>query len=47
VQAAGEEIVRAGQKSPDHANPLVPGSSPGGPISPVSQFVYVRVCGKP
>ena len=30
----GEEIVRAGGKLPGYANPLVPGSSPGGPTIP-------------
>ena len=34
LKAKGEEIVRAGKKFPGNANPLVPGSSPGGPTIP-------------
>lgn len=40
--AAGEEIVRPDGKPLEEANPLVPGSSPGGPTKLISE--KVRVC---
>lgn len=35
----GDEIVRARWKHRDHANPLVPGSSPGGPTKKNSRLM--------
>ena len=40
--AEGGEIVRARQKSRDTVNPLVPGSSPGGPTNIASRGIQPR-----
>ena len=37
----GEEIVRAAWKQAEYANPLVPGSNPGGPTKSVFQDVQL------